>query len=149
MRLSHGGSLAQAQHFAEELTGQYRTPRPPLPAIAITDPGHLSCVANDYGYDQVFARFVQAHARAGDVLLCLSTSGNSPNILRAAEQADRQQVTIIGLTGRDGGRLARLCDLEIRVAVDHFSDRIQEVHQVCLHAIINGIEHVMFPEAAR
>jgi D-sedoheptulose 7-phosphate isomerase len=106
----NGGSMSDAMHFAEEWSGRYRSERPPLPAIAFSDPGHMSCVANDYGFAEVFARQVQALGREGDVLLMLSTSGNSPNLLRAAEEARRRGVTTVGLLGKGGGSLLPLCD---------------------------------------
>ncbi|MCB9171022.1 MAG: D-sedoheptulose 7-phosphate isomerase [Flavobacteriales bacterium] len=139
----NGGSMCDAMHFAEELTGRFREDRPPIAAIAISDPGHLSCVGNDHGYDQVFARFVQAHGRQGDVLLAISTSGNSPNVIKAAEAARAAGMHVIGLTGRDGGRLKDLCDVEVRVPHDGFADRVQEVHIKVIHAMIDHIEQAM------
>ena len=139
----NGGSMCDAMHFAEELTGRFREDRPPIAAIAISDPGHLSCVGNDHGYDQVFARFVQAHGRQGDVLLAISTSGNSPNVIRAAEAARAAGMHVIGLTGGDGGRLKDLCDVEVRVPHDGFADRVQEVHIKVIHAMIDHIEQAM------
>lgn len=137
----NGGSMCDAMHFAEELTGRYRDDRDPIAAISISDPSHLSCVANDHGYDQVFARFVQAVGREGDVLLAISTSGNSPNVLRAAEVARAKDMHVIGLTGKDGGALAELCTVEVRVPHDGYADRIQEVHIKVIHAFIDHIEH--------
>lgn len=136
----NGGSMCDAMHFAEELTGRFRDDRPPIAAMAISDPGHISCVGNDHGYDQVFARFVQAHGREGDVLLAISTSGNSPNVLHAARTAREKQMHVVGLTGRDGGKLADLCTVEVRVPHDGYADRIQEVHIKIIHAIIDHIE---------
>lgn len=136
----NGGSMCDAMHFAEELTGRYRDDREPIAAISICDPSHLSCVANDHGFDQVFARFVQAVGREGDVLLAISTSGNSPNVLRAAEVAREKGMHVIGLTGKDGGSLAELCTVEVRVPHQGYADRIQEVHIKVIHAFIDHIE---------
>ena len=111
----NGGSMCDAMHFAEELSGRYREDRKALPALSISDPSHLSCVGNDHGYEFVFSRFVEAMGRSGDVLLAISTSGNSPNVVRAAEAARRAGMTVVGLTGKDGGALAELCDVEVRV----------------------------------
>ena len=139
----NGGSMCDAMHFAEELTGKFRHDRPPIAAISISDPSHLSCVGNDHGFEQVFARFVQALGKPGDVLLAISTSGNSPNVLRAAETAKRQGVGVVGLTGKDGGRLAALCDVEVRVPHGGYADRVQEVHIKVIHALIDHIERAM------
>ncbi|GAA4365179.1 D-sedoheptulose 7-phosphate isomerase [Hymenobacter saemangeumensis] len=136
----NGGSLCDAQHFAEELTGRYRQDRPALAAIALTEASHMSCVANDYGYDYVFSRYVQALGRPGDVLLAISTSGNSPNILKAAEAARAAGVSVVSLTGKDGGQLAALSDVEIRVPHFGFADRIQEIHIKVIHSLILLIE---------
>ncbi|MBS1938510.1 MAG: D-sedoheptulose 7-phosphate isomerase [Bacteroidetes bacterium] len=139
----NGGSLCDAMHFAEELTGKFRNDRAPIAAICINDPGHLTCVGNDYGYEQVFARFVQAHGKAGDVLLAISTSGNSPNVLRAAEAARERGMKVVGLTGKDGGKLAALCHAEVRVAHTGYADRVQEVHIKVVHAWIDHIERAL------
>ncbi len=139
----NGGSLCDAQHFAEELSGRYRHDRPALAALALTDAAHMSCVANDYGYEFVFSRYVQALARPGDVLLAISTSGNSPNILRAAEAAKAAGMTVVSLTGKDGGQLAGLSDVEIRVPHFGFADRIQEVHIKIIHGLILLIEKLV------
>lgn len=136
----NGGSMCDAMHFAEELTGRFRDDREPIAAISISDPGHLTCVGNDHGFDQVFARFVQAHGRDGDVLLAISTSGNSPNVLRAAEVARDRGMHVVGLTGKDGGALAGLCTVEVRVPHNGYADRIQEVHIKVIHAMIDHIE---------
>ena len=136
----NGGSMCDAMHFAEELTGRFRDERAPIAAIAISDPGHLTCVANDHGFDQVFSRFIEAHGREGDVLLAISTSGNSPNVLRAAEVARARQMHVIGLTGKNGGHLAPLCTVEVRVPHNGFADRVQEVHIKVIHALIDHIE---------
>ncbi len=136
----NGGSMCDAMHFAEELTGRYRDDRPPIAALSISDLSHLACVGNDHGFENVFARFVEAHGREGDVLLAISTSGNSPNVLRAAEVAREKGMHVIGLTGKDGGRLADLCTVEVRVPHDGYADRIQEVHIKVIHAWIDHIE---------
>lgn len=139
----NGGSMCDAMHFAEELTGRFREDREPIAALSISDPSHLTCVANDYGWEYVFSRFVKAHGREGDVLLAISTSGNSPNILRAAEEARAKNMHVIGLTGKDGGKLAELCTVEVRVPHDGFADRIQEIHIKVIHAFIDHIERDM------
>jgi D-sedoheptulose 7-phosphate isomerase len=136
----NGGSLCDAQHFAEELTGRYRGDRPALAAIALTEASHMSCVANDYGYDYVFSRYVQALGRPGDVLLAISTSGNSPNVLKAAEAARAAGMQVVSLTGKDGGLLAALSDVEIRPPHSGFADRIQEIHIKVIHILILLIE---------
>ncbi len=136
----NGGSMCDAMHFAEELTGRYRDDRDPIAALSISDPSHLTCVGNDHGFDQVFARFVQAHGREGDVLLAISTSGNSPNVLRAAEMARSRNMHVIALTGKDGGQLADLSTVEVRVPHSGYADRIQEVHIKIIHAFIDHIE---------
>ncbi len=136
----NGGSMCDAIHFAEELTGKFREERMAFPAIAISDSGYLSCVGNDYGYDEVFARFVSGVAKKGDVLLAISTSGNSKNILRAAEVAKSKGVFVIGLTGKDGGKLANLCDVEIRVPHNGYADRTQEIHIKIIHSLIHYVE---------
>ncbi len=143
----NGGSMCDAMHFAEELSGRNREDRPALSAQAMSDPGHLTCVANDYGFEHVFARGVEAWARPGDVLLVLSTSGKSANLIRAAEAARARQVSVLGLLGRDGGALKPLCDLSL-VVPGETSDRIQEVHIKAAHLLIQGIEAELFPEAA-
>jgi len=140
----NGGSLCDAQHFAEELSGRYRQDRPALAAIALTEASHMTCVANDYGFEFVFSRFVQALGRRGDVLLAISTSGNSPNVLNAAEAARAAGMKVVSLTGKNGGKLADLSDVEIRVPHFGFADRIQEVHIKAIHIMILLIEKLMF-----
>lgn len=140
----NGGSMADAMHFAEELSGRYRTDRPPLPAIAISDPSFITCTANDYGYEHVFARFVEGFGTPGDILLAISTSGNSPNVLRAAERAKSKAMQVISLTGNDGGKLASLSDIEIRVPHHGFADRIQEIHIKVLHSFIWLVERELW-----
>ncbi|MCB2410977.1 D-sedoheptulose 7-phosphate isomerase [Hymenobacter lucidus] len=139
----NGGSLCDAQHFAEELTGRYRQDRPALAAIALTEASHLSCVANDYGYEYVFSRYVQALGRPGDVLLAISTSGHSPNVLRAAEAAQACGMQVVSLTGKDGGPLAALSDVEIRVPHTGYADRTQEVHVKVIHVLLRLLEHLL------
>ncbi|EPD5884246.1 D-sedoheptulose 7-phosphate isomerase [Vibrio cholerae] len=139
----NGGSHCDAMHFAEELTGRYRENRPGYPGIAISDPSHLSCVSNDFGYDYVFSRYVEAVGAKGDVLFGLSTSGNSGNILKAIEAAKAKGIKTIALTGKDGGKMAGLADVEIRVPHFGYADRIQEVHIKIIHIIIQLIEKEM------
>ncbi|MFC6996161.1 D-sedoheptulose 7-phosphate isomerase [Rufibacter roseus] len=139
----NGGSMCDAMHFAEELTGRYRNDRPAMAAIAISDPTHMSCVSNDYGYDQVFSRYVEAMARPGDVLLAISTSGNSGNALKAAEAAKKNGVKVVSLTGKDGGKLAALSDAEVRVPHFGYADRIQEIHIKVIHIFILLLEKHM------
>ena len=139
----NGGSHCDAMHFAEELTGRYRENRPGYPGIAISDPSHLSCVSNDYGYDFVFSRYVEAVGNQGDVLFGLSTSGNSGNIIKAIEAAKAKGMTTIALTGKDGGKMAGLADIEIRVPHFGYADRIQEVHIKIIHIVIQLIEKEM------
>jgi len=139
----NGGSLCDAQHFAQELSGRYRADRPALAAIALTEASHMSCVANDYGYDHVFSRFVEALGRPNDVLVAISTSGNSPNVLRAAEAAKAAGLSVVGLTGKDGGKLATLCDVEIRAPHTGYADRIQEIHIKAIHIMILLIEQLV------
>lgn len=136
----NGGSHCDAMHFAEELTGRYRENRPGYAAIAISDPSHLSCVSNDFGYEFVFSRYVEAVGRSGDVLLGISTSGNSGNILRAIEAARLKGMKSIVLTGKDGGKMTGIADVEIRVPHFGYADRIQEVHIKIIHILIQLIE---------
>jgi D-sedoheptulose 7-phosphate isomerase len=139
----NGGSMSDAMHFAEELSGRFRLDRPAYAALALSDPAFLSCVANDYGYEQVFARGVAAFGQRGDVLLAISTSGNSANVLRAAEAARAKNMKVVALTGNDGGALAALADVELRVPHQGFADRIQEIHIKIIHCLIEEIEHSM------
>ncbi|OEK02385.1 phosphoheptose isomerase [Roseivirga sp. 4D4] len=136
----NGGSHCDAMHFAEELTGRYRENRKALPAIAISDPSHISCVSNDFGYDFVFSRYIEGLGNEGDVLLGISTSGNSKNVLRAAEVARQKKMKVVALTGKNGGELADLVDVEIRVPHIGFADRIQEIHIKVIHILIQLIE---------
>lgn len=149
LAVGNGGSMADAMHFCEELTGRFKDSRPPLPAIACTDAGHLTCVANDYGYDQVFARWITALARETDIVFALSTSGKSRNVLLAVEAARANGATVIGLFGRGGGVLRGQCDFEWVVPdlPEHpaGAERIQEVHMLVLHTLIERTEERMFP----
>ncbi|MBE2894091.1 D-sedoheptulose 7-phosphate isomerase [Spirabiliibacterium falconis] len=139
----NGGSHCDAMHFAEELTGRYRENRPGYPAIAISDPSHLSCVSNDFGYDYVFSRYVEAVGQKGDVLFGLSTSGNSTNIFNAIQAAKAKGMKVITLTGKDGGKMAGLADVEIRVPHFGYADRIQEIHIKVIHILMMLIEFEM------
>ncbi len=140
MSCGNGGSMCDAMHFAEELSGRYRHDRRALPAISISDSSHISCVSNDYGYDFVFSRYLEALGNLGDVLLAISTSGNSGNVLKAAEVARHKGMKVVSLTGKDGGKLAPLSDVEIRVPHFGYADRIQEVHIKVIHILILLIE---------
>ncbi|PKR81154.1 phosphoheptose isomerase [Brumimicrobium salinarum] len=136
----NGGSMCDAMHFAEELTGRYRNDRPAIGAISISDPSHLSCVSNDYGYEHVFSRFVEGVGRKGDVLLAISTSGNSANVINAIKSASSKGMKVIGLTGKDGGMMADLCDVEIRAPFSKYADRAQEIHIKVIHNLIDYVE---------
>ena len=142
----NGGSLCDAMHFAEELTGRFRDNRPGYAALAISDASHLSCVGNDYGYDQVFARFIEAHGRAGDVLLAISTSGTSKNVLAAVETAHQRGMKVIGLTGRAATPLAESADIAIVTPAGKYADRVQELHIKVIHILIELIERKLSPE---
>ena len=136
----NGGSMCDAMHFAEELTGRFRENRKAIGAIAIADPSHISCVANDYGYDFVFSRYIEGVARKGDVLLAISTSGNSKNVINAINAAKEKGIKVVGLTGKDGGEMASLCDVEIRAPKSKYADRAQEIHIKIIHSLIGFIE---------
>ncbi|MDP0561553.1 MAG: D-sedoheptulose 7-phosphate isomerase [Candidatus Endonucleobacter sp. (ex Gigantidas childressi)] len=142
----NGGSHCDAMHFAEELTGRYRLNRPAYPAIAISDPSHLSCVSNDFGYDYVFSRYIEGVGRSGDVLLAISTSGNSSNIIKALEAAREKGMKVVLLSGKDGGNMVGMADIEIRVPHFGYADRIQEIHIKAIHIIIQLIEKYMVQE---
>lgn len=142
----NGGSMCDAIHFAEELTGQYRNKRRGFPAIAIADPGHLTCVGNDYGFHEVFSRYLTAHARSGDVLVAISTSGTSKNILEALNYAKLNNISVIGLTGKSESALAKQADVSISTPIGNFADRVQELHIKVLHIIIELIERHFCPE---
>lgn len=136
----NGGSHCDAMHFAEELTGRYREDRKALPAICISDPSHITCVANDFGFEFVFSRYIEALGNKGDVLLAISTSGNSENVIRAAKAAKDKGMKVVVLSGKDGGKLSSYADVEIRVAHQGYADRIQEVHIKIIHILILLIE---------
>ena len=136
----NGGSLCDAMHFAEELSGRYRDNRRALPAVSISDPSHMSCVGNDYGYDFVFSRYVEAIGQPNDVLLAISTSGNSKNVINAIAAAKEKGMKVVGLTGKDGGNMVDLCDVEIRAPKSNYADRAQEIHIKVIHSLIDYIE---------
>ncbi len=139
----NGGSMCDAMHFAEELSGRYRNNRKALAAVSISDPSHISCVANDYGYDFVFSRYVEGLGHSQDVLLGISTSGNSKNVILAVQAAKALGMKTIVLTGKDGGKLAEIADLEIRAPHSEYADRAQEIHIKVIHALIDGIERTL------
>ncbi|HEV7379772.1 MAG TPA: D-sedoheptulose 7-phosphate isomerase [Dyadobacter sp.] len=139
----NGGSHCDAMHFAEELTGRYRDNRRALPAIAISDVSHLSCVSNDFGYEYVFSRYIEGLGQNGDVLMALSTSGNSANIIRAVEAAKAKGMKVVILSGKDGGKLANVADVEIRVPHFGYADRIQEIHIKVIHIFMLLIEQMV------
>ncbi len=141
----NGGSMCDAMHFAEELSGRFRNDRKALPAIAVSDPSHITCTGNDFGFEKIFSRFVEAHGRKGDVLLAISTSGNSANVLEAVKKALATGMTVIGLTGKDGGAMAGLCHVEIRAPHSAFADRAQEIHIKVIHNLILEVERALFP----
>lgn len=139
----NGGSHCDAMHFAEELTGRFRDNRPSYPAIAISDVSHISCVGNDYGFDSIFSRYVEGVGQKGDVLLGISTSGNSTNVIKAIEAAKQKGMKIITLTGKDGGKMNGLADVDIRVPHFGYADRVQEIHIKVIHILILLIEKEM------
>lgn len=141
----NGGSMCDSLHFAEELTGRYRKDRRPLPATGISEAGHITCIANDFGFDHIFSRFVDAWGQKGDVLLAISTSGNSANVIKAVEVAKSRGMKVVGLLGKDGGKLKSMVDVPLIVDCP-ITDRIQEVHIKCIHIFIEGIERQLFPE---
>lgn len=140
----NGGSLCDASHFAEELTGLFRQKRAALPAIALSEPGHLTCVGNDLGYEWVFARGLEAYGKEGDIFIGLTTSGNSPNIVKAFEQAKKMDLKTIAFLGKTGGVLKGTADLEIIIEDFKTSDRIQEAHMAAIHIIIEMVEDRLF-----
>ncbi len=140
----NGGSATDAMHFAEEFTGRFRSDRKALPAIALADSSHITCVGNDYGFNEVFARGVEAYAKSGDMVIGLSTSGNSENVIRAFAQAKKIGCKTVALLGKDGGKLAGKCDYEF-IIPGKTSDRIQELHMIILHIVIEVVERIMFP----
>ena len=139
MSCGNGGSLCDAMHFAEEMTGRYRSNRRPYAALAISDASHMACVGNDYGYEEVFSRYVEAHCRKGDVLLAITTSGMCRNIVKAAEVARRKGVKVVALTGRDETPITELADVSIVTPAGRWADRVQELHIKCIHLLIELI----------
>jgi D-sedoheptulose 7-phosphate isomerase len=142
----NGGSMSDAMHFAEELSGRYRKNRKGLSATAISDPGHITCVANDYGYEYIFSRYLEAHAKAGDCLVAISTSGQSKNVLKAAEYAKNNGMRIISLTGRAASPLGQLVDIDLCAGASDFADRVQEIHIKMIHILLELVEREFFPE---
>lgn len=140
----NGGSLCDACHFAEELTGFFRQKRRPFPVIALADPAHITCVANDVGFEWIFSRAIEAYGQAGDVFIGLSTSGNSPNLIHAFKEAKQRQLHTIAFLGKEGGKLKQQADEELCIIGPYFSDRIQEAHMTALHLIINELEQLFF-----
>ena len=136
----NGGSLCDATHFAEELTGRYRKDRKPYPAVAINDPAYLTCVGNDYSFEEVFSRYVEAMGKPGDVLLAISTSGNSSNVVRAAKSAKNIGMSVIALTKSGKNELAELADVVLASPTSEYSDRIQEIHIKIIHILIQTVE---------
>lgn len=141
----NGGSMCDSLHFAEELTGRYRKDRAPLPATGISEAGHITCIANDFGFEHIFSRFVEAWGQQGDTLLAISTSGNSANVIKAVEVAKSKGMKVVGLLGKDGGKLKSMVDVPL-IIPSPITDRIQEVHIKCIHIFIEGIERQIFPE---
>ncbi len=136
----NGGSMCDAMHFAEELSGRFRDDRKALAALSISDPSHISCVGNDYGFAHIFSRYIEAVGRKGDVLLAISTSGNSENVINAIRAAKEKGMKVVGLTGKSGGKMAELCDVEIRAPHSEYADRAQEIHIKVIHSLIQSIE---------
>lgn len=141
----NGGSMCDSLHFAEELTGRYRKDRAPLPATGISEAGHITCIANDFGFEHIFSRYVEAWGQKQDTLLAISTSGNSANVIKAVEVAKAKGMKVVGLLGKDGGKLKSMVDVPIIVNAP-ITDRIQEIHIKCIHIFIEGIERQLFPE---
>ena len=141
----NGGSNCDALHFAEEFTGRFRKERRALPAIAISDSSHITCVGNDYGFDYIFSKGVEAYGKEGDMFIGISTSGNSGNVIKAVEKAKELGMKTVALLGKDGGKLKGMCDYEF-IIPGETSDRIQEIHMMILHIIIEGVERIMFPK---
>ena len=141
----NGGSMCDSMHFVEELTGRYRKDREPIAAVSMGDPSHITCVANDYGYEYIFSRHVTAWGRKGDTFLAISTSGNSQNVILAVEEAKKKGMKVVGLLGKTGGKLKDMVDVPIIVDCP-ITDRIQEIHIKCIHIFIEGIERQLFPD---
>lgn len=136
----NGGSMSDSMHFAEEMVGNFRKKRKALPAIAISDPSYITCISNDFGFENIFSRFIEAFGSKNDILLAISTSGNSENILNAAKSAKKKGIKIISLTGKTGGKLAEISDIDIRAPYTDYSDRTQEIHIKVIHILIHLIE---------
>ena len=141
----NGGSMCDAMHFAEELSGRFRSDRPALAAVAISDPSHITCTGNDYGFDQVFSRYLEAHGRPDDILLAISTSGESRNVLLAANRARELGLKVIALTGKEGSILGRAADVEICTPGGAYADRAQELHIKVIYILIELVERALFP----
>ena len=141
----NGGSATDAMHFAEECTGRFRKDRKALPVISLTDPSHITCVANDFGFDEVFSRGVEAYGQAGDLLIAISTSGKSENVIRACYKAKEQEMITFALLGKTGGKINDFCDYQL-IVPGNTTDRIQEIHIAVLHIIVETIERILFPE---
>ena len=139
----NGGSMSDAMHFAEELTGKFREERKSLAAIAISDPAYITCTANDYGFEYIFSRFIEGIGKQGDILLAISTSGNSANVMEAVKTAQQKNMLVVALTGKDGGKLAHMADVEIRAPHSNYSDRAQEIHIKVIHILIKHIEETV------
>ena len=142
----NGGSLCDAMHFAEEMTGNFRDERRPYPAIAIADPAHITCTSNDFGFEQIFSRYIEAFGERGDVLVAISTSGNSRNVLNGVNTAKKKGVKVIGLTGKNGGELSYSADVEVRAPYSDHSDHAQELHIMIIHSLIQYVEQRMDQE---
>jgi D-sedoheptulose 7-phosphate isomerase len=141
----NGGSMCDATHFAEELTGRYRKDRRALPAMSLADPAHMSCVANDFGYEYIFSRMVESWGSKGDMLIAISTSGNSPNVINAVKAAKDKGMNVVGLLGKGGGKLESMCDVSL-VVPSQTTERIQEIHIKIIHIMIECMERDIFPE---
>ena len=137
----NGGSMCDAMHFAEELTGKFRDERKSLPALSISDPSHITCVGNDFGFDKIFSKYIEGVGKKGDTLLAISTSGNSKNVINAAKYCTENNINVISLTGNNGGKLSKYSNVEIRVPHFGYSDRIQEIHIKIIHILILLIEN--------
>ena len=142
----NGGSMCDSMHFAEELTGRFRKDRSPLPATAIADPGYISCVSNDFGYDQIFSRYIEGWGQSGDVLMAITSSGNSPNVIEAVKMAQTKGMKTIALLGKGGGKLRDMVDIPLIVPFTKNTDRVQEIHIKLIHLFIEGVERNLFPE---
>lgn len=145
MSCGNGGSMCDAMHFAEELTGRFKKDRRPIKALSFSDPAHMSCVSNDFGYQDIFSRMVDSFGQENDVVIGISTSGNSENVIRAFEVAKTKKIKTIGLLGKDGGKIKDMVDFPL-IVPSHTTERIQEVHIKIIHCFIEGIEREIFPD---